>query len=132
GTVGSPEVWIQSDRPLDRLELQLGSPFDSNPTRLRLGSDVRNLDISGEPRTVVFEPNAIYGAGEADVRRRERRPDDYSRFLDLWLYRLEVEAQRGGLPRWAGRAGPYFDHGISLRVLAAEPQHPPAAADVSE
>lgn len=113
------DVWLISEAPLERIELELSSPVPENDATVRFGGEERHVELgerSDGPRRVVFEsprPSKV---------RRERRRTDYHAFQDIHIYHLTVETERGRVPEWDGGTSgdetPFY-RGAALRFLGS-------------
>lgn len=114
------DVWLITEAPLERIELELASPVPENDAVVRFGGEGRRVELGDGPRRVVFEsprPSKV---------RRERRRTDYHAFQDVYVYHLTVQTERGRIPEWdAGRDGatsgdetPFY-RGASLRFVGS-------------
>ncbi|MEM1178033.1 MAG: hypothetical protein AAGM22_06805 [Acidobacteriota bacterium] len=108
------ELYVQSREPVSRLVFDLVSPVSDNATRIELLDDRRELVLGTDPERLIFSPTA------ATRVRRDRSRQDPGDFVDIHIYRFDVEMQRGRLPSWDGEPGPRFFRGASLRVVEAE------------
>lgn len=88
------ELWIQSDKPFDRLAFDVSSLGVTNTFDFRLEDAHQRLvfaEIPGQGvvqrQQVVLEPS-----GPSQIRSRQGQP--------VYVYRVEVEAERGTVKTW--------------------------------
>ena len=112
---GGVEVWLQRGEPLRRAYLELRAPIDGQVADVRLGGELQTVTLGTEWTRLEFAKPDVYKV------RRERSPKDYYEFIDLYMYRLEVDLERGRFPKWDGAVGPYFPRGAELRFWGEEP-----------
>lgn len=108
---GPVEVWLQRQQPLDRAVVELRSSVAGQTARIAIGDDERQEELGTDWSRFVFESPEVY------LLRKERDGRDYFSFHDVWIYRLEVELERGRYPRWDGVPGEDFYRGADLRFL---------------
>ena len=116
------EVWLQTTEPLEELVFDVRSRVPGNQVRLEIEGASERLVAGPEWRRVTLSPR------RPTLRRRERARGDRERFVDLLLYRMEVESATGEMPHWRETGQPYFFLGAALRVVreGAEKTDPPA------
>ncbi|MEM9553359.1 MAG: hypothetical protein AAGC60_03810 [Acidobacteriota bacterium] len=124
-------VWLMTDRPLERPRFWIRSSASPNRARFCVEGLCRSLELGIEPVELELAPP------RPTRIRRARAPDEWERFYDLYVYRLEVDIVRAEIPRWHGGAGPTFPVGVEIRHLgeAAELEATPgrdADAGVSQ
>lgn len=110
------EVWVQSVQPLREISLYLASPVEGNPARASLEGESVDLVLGAARQRVVFHPAA------PSLERRTRYPPNSGTFIDVYLYRLEIRAERGRPPMPEMPEEPYFYLGATLDLPGAEQQ----------
>ena len=113
---GDPvDVWLQRPEPLRRAVLELRAPIEGQRAVVRLGDESQNVVLGTDWTRLEF------AAPKEFKIRAERSPKDYYEFLDIWVYRLEVDLERGRYPAWDGDRGPFFPLGAELRFYGDQP-----------
>jgi hypothetical protein len=110
------EMWIQTGEPLDHLQLEIDSPVEDNGAVLRMAGQEHRLRLGKEPQTVRFELEA------PDIARFARNPYYQTQLIQVYLYRLVIEVERGMRPEWRGLDFPFFFQGASVRLEQPSPK----------
>jgi len=108
------QVWVQTTAPLRELSLHLASPIEGNQASARLGGESVELELGGLPQRVLFHPAA------PTLVRQTRYPIHSTNYITVYLYRLEISAERGRPPMPEKPEEPYFYLGASLELPASE------------
>lgn len=122
---GSVDVWLQRGEPMSRAILDLRAPVEGQKATVRLGGLSQTVTLGRDWTRLEFPAPEVFKI------RTERSPKDYYEFIELWLYRLEVELERGRYPEWDGESGPFFPRGAELRFYGEEPPEDPAGSAAS-
>ena len=86
--------------------------------RSRAPNNEVHLEIEGSRAQLVAGPEwqrVTLSPQRPTLRRRERARGNRERFVDLLLYRLEVESATGEMPHWREEGQPYFFLGAALK-----------------
>lgn len=108
------QVWVQAVAPLTEISLHLGSPVEGNPGSASLGGESFELELGPAPQRVVFHPQ------EPTLLRQTRYPPHSTTYIDVYLYRVEIFAERGRPPMPEKPEEPYFYLGATLELPAGE------------
>ncbi|MDA8018600.1 MAG: hypothetical protein MPN21_14260 [Thermoanaerobaculia bacterium] len=122
---GTVDVWLHRGKPLRRAVFELRAPIDGQGATIRLGDEIRTLTLGTEWTRLEFSSPAVH------KKRRDRSPANYLEFIDIDVYRLRVQLERGRFPAWDGKAGPFFPRGAELRFFGEGAPTEPAADEAS-
>ncbi len=122
GGADRAEVWLQTTKPLADLVFDVRSRAPGNHVRLEIEGSTEQLVAGSEWQRVTLSPR------RPTLTRRERVRGDRERFVDLLLYRLEVESDTGEMPHWRESGQPYFFLGAAIRYRGspADVDSPPS------
>ena len=109
------DVWLQRPEPLRRAIFELRAPIEGQRAVVRLGNQTRDVVLGTDWTRLEF------AAPDEYKLRTERSPANYYEFLDIWIYRLQVDLERGRYPAWDGETGPFFPRGAELRFFGDQP-----------
>jgi hypothetical protein len=113
---GPLDLWLYRGAPLgEHVALEMKAPFEGQTAVVRLGGVERRVTLGTEWTRLEFEHPRIYKL------RRERLTTAYHEFSNIWIYRLQVDLERGRYPAWDDQSGPYFYLGAELKFLGEVP-----------
>ena len=105
------EVWLQTLEPLTDPVFEIRSPVPDNEVHIEIEDHRQRLVAGSEWQRVTLSPS------RPTLVRTDRPWGDRSRFLDIWLYRMEVRPATGEMPRWRDRGQEFFYQGAALKYL---------------
>ncbi len=105
------ELWLSSLEPLTELAFEVSSPVPDNPVTFRIEDAEARLAAGPEPQRVALAPS------RSTFERYDRDRAEWQKLLRIYVYRLEVRAATGEVPRWRGEGEQFFYLGCRLRFL---------------